>query len=331
MLDVGIRLHDYYTVIKNKTIIFYNKENKKKLKVNVDNPELLIILEDSNYANYAKEEILLHIHNNKLFFSFSKPLESKTKKGFYEIPYYPGYLINRNGILWNKKKSIYHKYTASKGKENDNNRKRGYFLCRAKSPFKNGSHSSRHRLLSLAFKKYENDPMELIVNHINGVPGDDRLNNIEWTTYSGNLKHALNNGLMPNSIIPIKVFNVKTEKITFYKSIASAGRLLNKHVSFIQHRLKNKNVVYSDNILFYKVSDNINKSKIKRGTEPVKLEVTNNITKETNIFNSVEEASRILNINPTSIRDRYKTMSNKPIKGYIIKFLCFKYSCPDDK
>lgn len=53
---------------------------------------------------------------------------------------------------------------------------------------------SVHRLIGYTFLPLENyKGME--INHKNGVKDDNRLENIEWTTRKGNIRHAVENGL----------------------------------------------------------------------------------------------------------------------------------------
>jgi hypothetical protein len=53
-----------------------------------------------------------------------------------------------------------------------------------------------HRLVMLAF--VGEDPGKPVVNHMNGITTDNRLENLEWVTHSRNCQHAVENGLRNN-------------------------------------------------------------------------------------------------------------------------------------
>lgn len=80
----------------------------------------------------------------------------------------------------------------------------------------------RHRCIAILFVKGRSE-VNKIVNHLNGIPGDDRAENLEWTTYQGNVEHAGMMGLT-TKCIPISVRNVETGEITHYPSATKAGK-----------------------------------------------------------------------------------------------------------
>src|SRR5690606_38039399 len=84
---------------------------------------------------------------------------------------------------------------------------------------------SRHRALCLVFKNYPDDCDKMVVNHINGVPGDDRLDNLEWISRGENNIHAYKNFLKDQNKA-VLVRNVLTGEVKEYYSIAETARVL---------------------------------------------------------------------------------------------------------
>lgn len=103
-----------------------------------------------------------------------------------DIPDYEGlYQVNQVGqirsLKFGKKKRL-------KFQENE----KGYLCVKL---YKNGKRKEYkvHRLVASTFiPNVDNLP---VVNHKNGVKSDNRVENLEWTSYSGNNQHAYDTGL----------------------------------------------------------------------------------------------------------------------------------------
>lgn len=116
--------------------------------------------------------------------------------------------------------------------------KEGYSRC---SLWLNGSSKDFlvHRVIAETFiPNPENLP---IVNHIDGDKSNNSVSNLEWCSPKGNVNHAFDSGLMPNSVEII----LKGEEDLKFRSMAEASRFLGKSKTFISSRLKSNNTHYN--------------------------------------------------------------------------------------
>lgn len=105
----------------------------------------------------------------------------------------------------------------TKGKEISKHICRGYVTVKL-TRNKKGSTQNLHRLLALAF--VPNPHNKPIVNHIDGDKLNYSLENLEWVTYSENMKHAFDMQLA--SFCRKPMVNVCTKRR--YRSMAAAAK-----------------------------------------------------------------------------------------------------------
>ena len=111
--------------------------------------------------------------------------------GLYQISNL-GRVKNLSKIWWMDKNNTHRRYKPDTIIFNriDN---LGYSIC---TLYKNSIGTKRiriHRLVAEAF--IPNPDNKPCVNHINGIKNDNRIENLEWCTYSENIQHAYDNGL----------------------------------------------------------------------------------------------------------------------------------------
>jgi len=91
---------------------------------------------------------------------------------------------------------------------------RSYLVCSI-----HGKQAAVHRLVATAF--IPNPENKSLVNHINGIPCDNRVGNLEWVTISENVLHAHGLGLIVNYAQKLTHDQIREIR----KELAAPGRI----------------------------------------------------------------------------------------------------------
>lgn len=158
----------------------------------------------------------------------TKAVESEDFPGFYEIPGYSNYVVSEKGEVINRR--LGRKLLGSTVPK-------GYHVFRLGGDNGKTLTWGRHRLLSFVFKHPGYSVEDLVVNHIDAIPGHDDLENLEWVTHQGNLEHAGKHGLT-SKCTPISIRDASSGTVCDYPSIVAYARTLGWSKDKINFRVK---------------------------------------------------------------------------------------------
>lgn len=234
---------------------------------------------------------------------------------WFPIPEYPRYFITITGSVMNSESG-----EVLSGSVNPD----GYHNFRLTDPTGYVMTVGRHRLLAMVFKHPGTDISNLVVNHLDGIKGNDYLDNLEWTTFQGNIEHAGMNGLT-SKCIPVQVRSVDSGEVIHYPSATSAAEALGLSKDAVLYRLRigmtrvfPERLQYRSNIgeFPWYIPANIDVELMYNSTlKPVS--VRNVFTGEVLTFNSITETANFLK-RPLSTLSVWLSLPNQPVlPGYI--------------
>ena len=268
---------------------------------------------DDDYSNYSLDNIYIY---------FDEPVPVIGMQGFYHIPYFPQYVIKHDGTIYSYRRHKCLSWLVTKPIPNDvKNRTMGYRHTVVYNDMSEQKVLTRHRALCLAFKAYNQSPWRLVINHLNGKPGDDRLENLEWCTRQENNIHALENGYCPNSVRPITYVNYITGEKTNFGSIAMAAKKLGISHAMIQYRLQCTDRLYPDGMVFYDTSTPVElPTKLVRTGVHMPVACQSEYREGSVVYPSIGAASRATRVSTTAISQRCRGLAKNPIKGWSFSF-----------
>lgn len=165
----------------------------------------------------------------------------------FEIPGFSNYLLGYDGSVFNKTTQQYLKGSFNPA---------GYCNFRLKTDKGNTLTIGRHRLMGIVFLPISGGYDGLVINHINGIKGQDNIDNLEWMTPKQNCEYS---GIHHNNpkCIPILVRDLLTKEIKQFPSFLEAAKFYNVSKDFIAYRVNSKSTKLFPELRQYKsIRDN---------------------------------------------------------------------------
>lgn len=261
--------------------------------------------------------------NNKcsynLEYQFREPLES-TIEGFYYIPNFNDKVISKSGELYTlvqNRKLEWRESIAAKSSITGGYLTQNFIHNLTKRRYG----TSRHRAMALAFILSDSAPSKLIVNHDDGIPGNDSIDNLEWNTYSENVGHAYINGLHPNKTRAVKIKDISTSKVYKFNTIAECARFLNLTHSRLSNYLSSPSAGMRA-ISHPKFTKGFVIENVASKTNYVDRVVysLNTLNGEITIFSDSENCAKITGLELESIERALRYNRIRPLVGMVFRY-----------
>lgn len=242
-----------------------------------------------------KDNNPLNVNPSNLVWKFpTTGIKSNKFKGFYYIPGFTRYIINREGSVIN---------TFSGENLSGSKRPAGYVYFCLKSDNGKSNPVGRHRLLALTFLDYPVNMDELDVNHIDGIPGNDDIDNLEWASRSFNALHAYSTGLRTDNK-PVIVTNHNTGEEIEYFSAYECERQLGLSKSVVHYRIKKgQGKIYKPGYSF-RYKDGRQYTECHSSRYGIPVHIKNISTGEVITFPSIIKCAEYLNVVKKVIQKR---------------------------
>lgn len=274
---------------------------------------------DNNPTNY---------HPSNIGYRFKEPIECKEHPGYYYIPFFSNYVISKVGMVINRLtgRVIKPYVTKINPEKNKKNIKHGYFsfsISTDVGSFRIG----RHRALMLAFTRYPNNVDRLDVNHVNGIPGDDWLDNLEWMTRTQNNIHAVQSGLRTQNV-HCYTKNVYTGEMLEFMSFTDCARHFKVNAHTVIDRCDSNQRVYEGGWIFktdknipWRIVENPDKE-LREQSTPTEIKSLNIYTGEQRIHASITQCGKDLKLKSVmGARNQMSKDYGKPYCGYVFKYV----------
>lgn len=273
-----------------------------------------------------------NLHPSNIGYRYKQPIECAVEPGYYYVPFYNAYAISREGelICWItgkiQRKNVVRKSTV----DNPKNIKGGYVYFSAKSDVGTRS-AGRHRMMALTFIPYPDNVDKLDVNHIDGIPGNDTLDNLEWVSRKANVEHAYRSGLRSQNFT-VYAKNVFTGEEHVFYSATEAARVINGVTVTICERVKDPSqTIYTGGWLF-KTDSKVPWRIVEDPVKELKALSNPSRVKSYNVFTGVVRYHDSINRVGSDLElDNIQAPKTQLLKGYTRPYQGYLFKLADDE
>lgn len=237
---------------------------------------------------------------------------------FAYIPGMTHYVISRDGILRNAKFDT----------ELTPFYEKNYAKFKLVTDTRHITSIGRHRLICLAWIDYPNYVDDLVVNHIDGIPGKDTLGNLELVTRSVNNAHASRTGLTKLGRTVV-VMNAATREEYVFSGCHNCAQHFGLNVATIKYRIASGyHRLWAGNLMFqYKkdfkpwvIPDVLTDIELNVG-EALSVKVRNIHTGVVTEYPSVKEAARQTGNAVMTVHQQLRGATfRRPLHGFDFKY-----------
>lgn len=268
----------------------------------------------------TKNSNLIFLYDEKYgtTYRFKEKVPVTKWEGFYLIPNFENYAINRMGTVINVNKG---KVIKSKVQHLNTDRNTKYL---AYTLFSSGKAKvlRLHRLLMLVFSEYDFHPATMTVNHLDGDSMNNDIPNLEWATQKRNVGHAFSTGLMDNILIKIDCLNYVTGIEFSCLGAVTASRMTKLKETTIRGRLNSSNSVRHRDGWRFKYADEMWEEldevmlARKSNKRVYVLDIRNN---NISVYDTVVQTAQELEIDKSVIINSYTKQNLTPYMGYVFR------------
>lgn len=203
------------------------------------------------------------------------------------------------------------------------------FISSVEYPAINSEGETRHihRLLALTFLPIPEIFEELDVNHIDGVKTNYALDNLEWTTRSGNCLHAYQNGLRDDNV-PILVKDLRDDSVVRHYSMRECARFFNVMPEVVFNHLRDYNygkISWDYYVLIREGQQwpEVDKDLIgaHRNGYPKDVVATNEQMSKIMIFDSISSAAEHFGLKTNTLGMHMRRYGSRPRDGWKFWFM----------